>query len=309
MGFVKSARGNSGSNRGRGGRSYSANFYPLAYYQCRVHGHLARDCPQAGAAPQGSGNAVPSQCKFSQSGPKGRRGRGRGRSIRFGGLNVLYDEARNEYPVDDAGQLYVPLGYEPVVTEEVIEEKKYKRNKKLKRSCTRVVSDGTTPCSAGARLFKEKKNLREFCEYLRTNRIDRTQILQRVGDVLVIDTEALELLKEEEAGQRSQKGSVMGYCSCGAAYPPRVKRGGARDARRMKRRADRGRSRDNRTISCALARALNPLQGGSTRGIQRCPASCSYCNNLLLLGLKRVNKSGRKRIMRCMLGYHTQPIE
>ena len=51
MGFAKSARGNSGSSRGRGGRSYSANFDPLAYYRCGVHGHLARDCPQAGAAP------------------------------------------------------------------------------------------------------------------------------------------------------------------------------------------------------------------------------------------------------------------
>ena len=74
--------------------------------------------------------------------------------------------------------------------------------------------------------LKEKKNLREFCEYLRTNRIDRTRILRRVGDVLVIDTEALELLKEEGSGQQSQKGSVIGYCSCGAAYLPRVKRGG-----------------------------------------------------------------------------------
>ena len=44
----------------------------------------------------------------------------------------------------------------------------------------------------------------------------------------------------------------------------RVKRGGDRDARRMKQRVNRGRSRDNCTISCALARALNPLQGGST---------------------------------------------
>ena len=63
-----------------------------------------------------------------------------------------------------------------------------------------MVSDGTTPCSTGARSFKEKKKLREFCEYLRTNRIDRTRILRRVRDVLVIDTEALELLKEEGAG-------------------------------------------------------------------------------------------------------------
>ena len=101
----------------------------LACYRCGVRGHLACDCPQAGAAPQGSGNAVPSQRKFSQSGQKGPRGRGRGRSVRFGGLNVLYDEAGNEYPVDDAGQLYVPLGYEPAVTEEVIEEENTKEIK------------------------------------------------------------------------------------------------------------------------------------------------------------------------------------
>ena len=71
-------------------------------------------------------------------------------------------------------------------------------------------------------------------------------------------------MKDEEAGQRSQKGFVMGYCSCGAAYLPRIKCGGDRDARRKKQRANRGRSRDNRTSSCALARALNPFQGGST---------------------------------------------
>ena len=38
---------------------------------------------------------------------------------------------------------------------------------------------------------------------------------------------------------------------------------GDHDVRRMKQRANRGRSRDNRIISCALAKALNPLQGGS----------------------------------------------
>ena len=89
-----------------------------------VRGHLARDYPQAGATSQGSGNADPSQRKFSQSRQKGPKGRGRGRSVRFGGLNVLYDEAGNEYPVDDAGQLYVPLGLEPAVTEGVNEEEK-----------------------------------------------------------------------------------------------------------------------------------------------------------------------------------------
>ena len=67
---------------------------------------------------------VPSHGGFSKSGRKGPRNRGRGRSVRFGGLNVLYDEAGNEYPVDDAGQLYVPLRYEPAETEEMIEEEK-----------------------------------------------------------------------------------------------------------------------------------------------------------------------------------------
>ena len=72
-----------------------------------------------------------------------------------------------------------------------------------------MVADGTTSCSTSARSFKEKKNLREICEYLRTNRIDRTRVLRRVGDVLVINIEAVELVKEEGAGQRSQKGSVV----------------------------------------------------------------------------------------------------
>ena len=31
--------------------------------------------------------------------------------MRFGGLNVLYDEDRNSYPVDDVGQLYIPLEF------------------------------------------------------------------------------------------------------------------------------------------------------------------------------------------------------
>ena len=35
---------------------------------------------------------------------------------------MLYDEAGNEYPVDDAGQLYVLLGFEQTVVDQVIEE-------------------------------------------------------------------------------------------------------------------------------------------------------------------------------------------
>ena len=103
-----------------------------------------------------------------------------------------------------------------------------------------MATDGAILCSARIGPQKEKKNLREICEYLSKDRIDRTRILRCVGDVLVIDMEALELVKEEGAGQRSQKGSVIGYCSCGAAYPPRVKRGGDRNTRREKQRANSG---------------------------------------------------------------------
>ena len=84
------------------------NYDPLACYRCGVRGHIARDCPQA-AQSRGSGNFVPSRGGFSKSGHKGPRGRGKGRQVRFGGLNVLYDEDGNSYPVDDAGQLYIPL--------------------------------------------------------------------------------------------------------------------------------------------------------------------------------------------------------
>ena len=38
--------------------------------------------------------------------------------MRFGALNVLYDGDGNEYPVDDAGQLYVPLDFGQTVAKE-----------------------------------------------------------------------------------------------------------------------------------------------------------------------------------------------
>ena len=123
-----------------------------------------------------------------------------------------------------------------------------------------------TLCSTRIGLRKEKKNLRECCKYLKDNRLDRTQFWRRVGDVLVCDVEALEQHVEKKVGQRSQKGSVIGYCSCGTAYPPRVKHGGDRKARRLRQRVNRGRSRENCIVSGALARALNPFQGGSCEG-------------------------------------------
>ena len=44
-------------------------------------------------------------------------------------MNVLYDEAGNEYPADDDGQLYVPLGFEQTVAEGEIEVENIKETK------------------------------------------------------------------------------------------------------------------------------------------------------------------------------------
>ena len=49
--------------------------------------------------------------------------------MRFGGLNVLYDEDGNSYPVDDAGQLYIPLEFAPDVGDGEIEAEKQKDTK------------------------------------------------------------------------------------------------------------------------------------------------------------------------------------
>ena len=94
-----------------------------------MRGHLAHDCPQVGTPSQGSRNAGPSQRNFSKSGQKGPHGRGRSRPVRFSGLNILYNEAGNEYPIDDAGQLYVPLGFEQNVVEGETEMENIKETK------------------------------------------------------------------------------------------------------------------------------------------------------------------------------------
>ena len=46
-----------------------------------------------------------------------------------------------------------------------------------------MVPTKTISCSIGIGSQKEKKNLREVCEYLSKNRLDRTRILRRVGNV------------------------------------------------------------------------------------------------------------------------------
>ena len=113
--------GGGGRRGGRTGSSY-ASYDPLACYRCGVRGHLARDCPQ-NASSQGSGISGPFRGKSSQSVQKGTRGRGRGgRPVRFSGLNVVYDEEGNQYPIDDAGQLFVPLEAVQAVGESAEEE-------------------------------------------------------------------------------------------------------------------------------------------------------------------------------------------
>ena len=44
-------------------------------------------------------------------------------------MNVLFDEDGNEYPVDDAGQLYVPLDYgQTIAGEAQVETEKDTKN-------------------------------------------------------------------------------------------------------------------------------------------------------------------------------------
>ena len=107
----------------------SVNFDPLACYRCGVRGHLARDCPQV-VQSQGSGNAGPSHGTFSQSAQKGTRGReSGGRLVRFNELSVLYDDEGNQYPIDDVGQLYVPLESVQYVGESAeVETEKHTKN-------------------------------------------------------------------------------------------------------------------------------------------------------------------------------------
>ena len=88
-----------------------------------------------------------------------------------------------------------------------------------------MVAANTISCSTGGGPYKNIKNVRECCQYLTSRKIDRTRIWRKVGNVLVVDKVALER-SVKDAGQQSQKRSVIGYCSCGATYPSRVKCGG-----------------------------------------------------------------------------------
>ena len=143
---MSSGRGRNSGGRGRG----SGGFDPLACYRCGVHGHLARDCPSTSSqlltlSGGSSGPTRGSSFKSGQSGPK--RGRGRGRQVRFTGMNVLYDAEGYEYLVDDYGQIYIPLETEQTAAEMHEEEKnKETKTKKILCQCGRLLV--STYCSA-----------------------------------------------------------------------------------------------------------------------------------------------------------------
>ena len=200
--------GNSGGRgRGyggrRGGRGGNSNFDPLACYRCRVRGHLARDCPSTGNQSQtlGSSNTSSFRGTFSKSGQKGPRGRGRGRQVRFGALNMLYDEDGNSYPADDGNQLYIPLEFAQDVGDGEFEEENSKGTKNLKRSYASVATVGATCDSTSVGSQKKNKNWRKSVKYLHS-RIDRARFWRREGSVLVADMVALRQEMEREAGQR-----------------------------------------------------------------------------------------------------------
>ena len=65
--------------------------------------------------------------KSGRTGPG--RSRGHGRHVRFAGFNVLYDSEGQEYPVDDYGQIYVPLESEHDGGEDQVEDEKEKNTK------------------------------------------------------------------------------------------------------------------------------------------------------------------------------------
>ena len=117
---ISSGRGRNSSGRGRG----SGGFDPLACYRCGVRGHLARDCPSTctQSLTLSGGSSGPTRGSSFKSGRSGPKRGGKGRHIRFAGMNVLYDSEGCEYPIDDYGQVYVSFELKPAGATGVIEE-------------------------------------------------------------------------------------------------------------------------------------------------------------------------------------------
>ena len=97
--------------------------------------------------------------------------------------------------------------------------------------------------------------------------------MRRVGGVLEIDKEALELAMEREAGQQPLHGAMVGCCQHGLTHPSRRRRGGNHEARRKRQREKRERSRDDRVLSSAIGcGATTLLTGSSAQRITERPA-------------------------------------
>ena len=111
-------RGNGGRrgggwNRGRrGGQStIQQTRAGIQCFNCGQYGHYASQCPK-GASTSGSSSTAQSVNQRSNvaqaHGGQGRGGNRRGggnRRTRFSGLNVVYDEEGNEYPIDEDGNI------------------------------------------------------------------------------------------------------------------------------------------------------------------------------------------------------------
>ena len=128
--------GNSGGRgRGyggrRGGRGGNASFDPLACYRCgcaaiwlvTVLAPVISRRPWEVAIP-----ALPVE-HSPNPGKKAQEDVAEVAKVRFGALNMLYDEDGNSYPVDDVGQLYIPLELAQDVDDSEFEEKKTKGTK------------------------------------------------------------------------------------------------------------------------------------------------------------------------------------
>ena len=172
-----------------------------------------------------------------------------------------------------------------------------------------MIAKRITTCSLGNGPQKTRKNWREVCEYLHS-RVDRTRILRKVGCVLEVNMEALEQVKRERsAGQRQQQGVAVGCCRCGSAHPPRGKRGGDRNARRQKQRANRGRSRDDCTVARVLAQSLSPFQGGSDSRKSATTSKLQILQQFSVAGNGVGSQIRSKETMQSMLGWTTQLID
>ena len=158
-----------------------------------------------------------------------------------------------------------------------------------------MASDGATLCSfqGGSLKREEKFTVRECCQYLTHNRIDRTQIWRKVGCVLACDVEALRKRMEQDVGRQPLQGTMVGGCRRGFAPPSRKKRRGNRGARRQCQRAKREVLRGDCTLSKAVDAMLSPLQGGSPHPTKERLAQLQLMQRFAMSRLEKGDQSGQ----------------